>query len=93
MLLDFIVTNMASLSNAQIGFVGLGAMGWWQAKNLAEKLPPGAHIYAFDVVEKPVDELVSRYPERFTKKASAKDVAEKSVPFPAQITAVATGAS
>lgn len=92
MQLNFIVTNMASLSNAQIGFVGLGAMGWWQAKNLAEKLPLEAHIYAFDVVEKPVDELVSKYPERFTKSASAKDVAEKSVLFPVQITTVTEGA-
>jgi 3-hydroxyisobutyrate dehydrogenase len=62
-----------------VGFIGLGAMGKPMAINLAKALPSGSRMYAFDVVEAPVDELCATFPDMVTKCGSAREVAERAV--------------
>jgi 3-hydroxyisobutyrate dehydrogenase len=62
-----------------VGFIGLGAMGKPMATNLAKALPPGSRVYAFDVVDAPVDELCSTFPHMVAKCGSAREAAEQSV--------------
>lgn len=64
-----------------VGFIGLGAMGRPMVFHLANKLPPEARIYVFDVVQQVVDELCEQFPDRILRGSSAKDVAEHSVSF------------
>ena len=69
---------MSTFENAKIGFIGVGAMGFWMAGHLAEKLP-SAHIFAFDVVDKPVQDLCAKYPGHVSRGANSKDVAQQAV--------------
>ena len=70
---------MVSFEYKAVGFVGLGAMGNPMAGHLANKLPPGALVYVFDVAQAAVDDLCTEFPNRVVKSASAKEVAEKCV--------------
>jgi len=70
---------MAELKVVKVGFVGLGAMGSPMAGHLAEKLPKGSHLFVFDIMQKLVDELCSKYPDTVTQSKNAKDVTDNSV--------------
>ncbi|KAE8552043.1 hypothetical protein EYB25_005934 [Talaromyces marneffei] len=82
------------IDESTVGFIGLGAMGAPMAMHLAEKLPSGTKIYAFDVVQSAVDQLVTQFPSRVFAGKNARDVAEKSniifsmVPEGAQVRSV-----
>jgi 3-hydroxyisobutyrate dehydrogenase len=52
------------IDESTVGFIGLGAMGAPMAMHLAEKLPSGTKIYAFDVVQSAVDQLGRQFPNR-----------------------------
>jgi 3-hydroxyisobutyrate dehydrogenase len=69
------------IDESTVGFIGLGAMGAPMAIHLAEKLPSETKIYAFDVVQSAVDQLVEQFPGRVFAGNNARDVAEKSVRF------------
>jgi 3-hydroxyisobutyrate dehydrogenase len=62
-----------------LGFIGLGAMGRPMLVHLANKLPPEARIFVFDVVEQVVDDLCNQFPNRVLKATSARDVADHAV--------------
>lgn len=70
---------MAILQLKAVGFIGLGAMGKWMATHLAEKLPPPAKMYVFDIVPALIDELCANYPQKVVSCSSPKDVGDKSV--------------
>ena len=65
--------------HAQIGFIGLGAMGMPMARHLATKLPPERHIYVFDVAQLLVDQLCAEFPNKVFKSENAREVAIKTV--------------
>ncbi|PLB55598.1 hypothetical protein P170DRAFT_345896 [Aspergillus steynii IBT 23096] len=62
----------------RVGFIGLGAMGKHMVEHLATKLPSTSHIYIYDVVRDPMNDLVSRYPGKIHASSSPKHVAENS---------------
>ncbi|KAK5012571.1 hypothetical protein LTR16_002283 [Cryomyces antarcticus] len=61
-----------------VGFVGLGAMGYPMAQQLAKKLPNSSQIYVFDVIRQSIQKLCSQENGRFNSCQSAKEVAERS---------------
>jgi 3-hydroxyisobutyrate dehydrogenase-like beta-hydroxyacid dehydrogenase len=69
---------MASMEAPQIGFIGLGAMGWHMASHLANKLPDATRIYVFDIVQSLVDKLCEQHGEKIVRCTHAKEVASKS---------------
>jgi 3-hydroxyisobutyrate dehydrogenase len=69
----------SSVSN--IGFIGLGAMGFPMAEQLATKLPSTTTIIVYDVVESAINELVEKYPGKVFAGTSPKHVVENSVRF------------
>ena len=70
---------MSNVEGRQIGFIGLGAMGFSMARNLATKLPPDCCIHVFDVAQATVDQLSDEHPKRVVPCSSAREVADKSV--------------
>lgn len=62
-----------------IGFVGLGAMGWPMAANLVKKLPKHANFYVFDIIGSSMQKLQALDEERVIPCQSAKEVANRSV--------------
>ncbi|BEI88137.1 uncharacterized protein CcaverHIS019_0108550 [Cutaneotrichosporon cavernicola] len=46
---------------ANIGFIGLGAMGFWMAANLRQKLPPSTVLYINDVVQEAVTSFMVQF--------------------------------
>ncbi|USP78951.1 3-hydroxyisobutyrate dehydrogenase, mitochondrial [Curvularia clavata] len=60
------------------GFIGLGAMGEPMLSHLARKLPEDSRIWAYDVVERTVDDVCAKFPNRVLKGKSAKDVAQQA---------------
>jgi 3-hydroxyisobutyrate dehydrogenase-like beta-hydroxyacid dehydrogenase len=70
--------TMGSMEGPQIGFIGLGAMGWHMASHLASKLPNATRIYVFDIVKSLVDKLCEQYGEKIVRCAHAKEVANRS---------------
>ena len=69
------------IDESTVGFIGLGAMGAPMAMHLAKKLPSGTKIFALDVVQSAVDQLVRHFPNKVFAGKNARDVAEKSVRF------------
>lgn len=70
------------INESTVGFIGLGAMGAPMAIHLAERLPAETKIYAFDVVQSAVDQLVEQFPNKVIATKNARDVAERSVRLP-----------
>lgn len=62
-----------------VGFIGLGAMGFAMAVNLASKLPRGSKVFVYDISKGAMDKFVSQHPELAVAAGSAKEVTEKSV--------------
>ncbi|GAB7359193.1 hypothetical protein MBLNU230_g5260t1 [Neophaeotheca triangularis] len=61
-----------------IGWVGLGTMGFPMAMNLLKKLDPSTQFHVHDVSQESVDNFVLEDPSRVYACASSKDVADKS---------------
>ncbi|KAJ5955533.1 hypothetical protein N7501_009812 [Penicillium viridicatum] len=66
------------MKSKDIGFIGLGNMGYWMATNLAEKVPVNSKIHVFDIIPTLVDDICGKYPDRVMGCSSPKDVADKS---------------
>ena len=64
---------------AQVGFIGLGAMGKHMAERLAVDLPPDSKLFVYDVVEAPMNDLVAKYPGRVFANPSPRDVTKNTV--------------
>lgn len=62
-----------------VGFIGLGAMGYAMAVNLASKLPRGSKVFVYDISKDAMDKFVSQHPDSAVAAASAKEVTENSV--------------
>lgn len=63
----------------KLGFIGLGAMGEPMLSHLATKLPEDSRIWVYDVIERTVDDVCAKFPEKVLKGMSAKDVAQQAV--------------
>lgn len=68
-----------SVKDANIGFIGLGAMGRGMAANLAKHLSGDSKLYVYDVIDGLMDELLSEHSDAVRKCNSAKEVSEFSV--------------
>lgn len=62
-----------------LGFIGLGVMGFPMAQNLARKVPSTTKIHVFDISKEVTEKLASEFPNTVFVSSSAKDVASKSV--------------
>jgi 3-hydroxyisobutyrate dehydrogenase-like beta-hydroxyacid dehydrogenase len=66
---------------ANIGFIGLGNMGWPMAKNLAKTLPPTYKVHIYDVSDEAMERALNEpgLEAVFQKCSSSREVAERSV--------------
>lgn len=75
--------DMASTTQSKlpqnIGWIGLGLMGFPMATNLLKKMDKSTTFYVYDVVEESVKKLVEAGKGRVKACASSKEVADKSV--------------
>lgn len=62
-----------------VGFIGLGTMGFAMAVNLASKLPQGSKLFIYDISADAVDRFVAQHPESAVAAKSAKEVTQSSV--------------
>lgn len=62
-----------------VGFIGLGAMGFAMAVNLVSKLPRGSKLYVYDVSKDTMDKFVAQYPDSAVAAGSAKEVTQHTV--------------
>lgn len=69
----------------EVGFVGLGIMGFPMARNLISKLPAGSKIFVYDISQDAVGRFQALYPESVVPCNSAKEVTEQSVSLLATI--------
>lgn len=70
---------MAIQSLENIGFVGLGVMGYPMARNLIEKLPESASLWIFDVSKEVLEKFAAATKKTVHICSSSKEVAENSV--------------
>ncbi|KAK1028204.1 hypothetical protein LTR33_017377, partial [Friedmanniomyces endolithicus] len=61
-----------------IGWIGLGAMGYPMATNLLKKMSEDTQFYVYDVVQDSVDRFVKDGAGRVHACASSKEVTDKS---------------
>ena len=64
-----------------VGFIGLGTMGFAMAVNLVKKLPRGSKLFVYDISTDAVDRFVAQHPESAVAAGSAKEVTQNSVSF------------
>ena len=70
---------MASLPN-NVGFIGLGIMGFPMAVNLASKLPSNAKLFIYDISTEALNRLQKETPKgRVQICDSSREVAEEAV--------------
>jgi len=72
---------------ANVGFIGLGIMGYPMAANLAAKLPESSKLHIYDISAESLSKLQTEAGEKRVHICkSSKEVAEQSVrirpPFP-----------
>ncbi|KAL2782942.1 NAD binding domain of 6-phosphogluconate dehydrogenase-domain-containing protein [Aspergillus keveii] len=65
---------MTTTDTKTFGLVGLGAMGYPMAQNLARKAPDTAKLVVYDLSTKAIEDLYAEYPEKVVKGESAEDV-------------------
>ena len=73
-----ILNNMATLPK-NIGWIGLGLMGFPMASNLLKKTSEDTQLYVYDVVQDSIDKLVKQGNGRVHACGSSKEVTDKSV--------------
>ena len=61
-----------------VGFVGLGAMGYPMAQQLARKLPSQTKLLVFDVLSGAVDDIRAEFDGKIEACFSSKEVTEGS---------------
>lgn len=62
-----------------VGFIGLGAMGFAMAENLASKLPRGSKLFVYDISKDTMDKFVAQHSDSAVASGSAKEVTQNSV--------------
>lgn len=62
-----------------VGFIGLGTMGFAMAVNLANKLPASSKLFVYDISTDAVNKFVAQHPNLAVATGSAKEVTQKSV--------------
>jgi 3-hydroxyisobutyrate dehydrogenase len=62
-----------------IGWIGLGLMGYPMARNLVKKMSRDTRFFVYDVIPKNVDKLVEDGGGRVHACTSSKEVADNSV--------------
>lgn len=70
---------MAELSDRSISLIGLGAMGFPMAQNLAKKLPDSTKLFVYDLNQQAVEQLSTEFPHKVVKAKSARDAISPSV--------------
>ncbi|KAI3391891.1 hypothetical protein diail_6631, partial [Diaporthe ilicicola] len=61
-----------------VGFIGLGIMGFAMAVNLVKKLPQGSKLYVYDVSADAVNRFVAEHPNSAVAAGSAKEATQNS---------------
>lgn len=67
------------MSPRELGFIGLGVMGYPMALNLLNRLETGSRLHVYDVSSQVLDEFKQEAPNLVSICSSARDVAERSV--------------
>jgi 3-hydroxyisobutyrate dehydrogenase len=67
------------MSPRELGFIGLGVMGYPMALNLLKKLDEGARLHVYDVDERALKKFEQEAPTKVHVCANAREVAESSV--------------
>lgn len=62
-----------------VGFIGLGTMGFAMAVNLVTKLPRGSKLFVYDISTDAVNRFVAQHPGSAVAAGSAKEVTQNSV--------------
>lgn len=62
-----------------VGFIGLGTMGYAMAVNLVKKLPGGSKLFVYDISTDAVNKFVAQHPDSAVAAGSAKEVTQNSV--------------
>lgn len=62
-----------------VGFIGLGTMGFAMAVNLALKLPQGSKLFVYDISADAVNKFVAQHPDSAVAAGSAKEATQNSV--------------
>jgi len=71
---------MTAIQSQTIGFIGLGAMGFPMAQNIAKKLSL-KELIVFDVNTHAMEQLATEFPKDVKKGSSAREVMDRSVSF------------
>ncbi|KAJ5923050.1 hypothetical protein N7516_010753 [Penicillium verrucosum] len=66
------------MSPRELGFIGLGVMGYPMALNLLNRLETGSSLHVYDVSSQVLDEFKQEAPNLVSICSSARDVAERS---------------
>ncbi|KAH8778584.1 NAD binding domain of 6-phosphogluconate dehydrogenase-domain-containing protein [Diaporthe sp. PMI_573] len=61
-----------------VGFIGLGTMGFAMAVNLVSKLPGGSKLFVYDISLDAVNNFVAQHPDSAVAAGSAKEVTQNS---------------
>jgi 3-hydroxyisobutyrate dehydrogenase len=69
-------------SPIDLGFVGLGAMGFPMASNLIEKSPKGSRIFVYDVYEASMTRFAAKFPGSTIVCSSPAEVSRSAVSTP-----------
>jgi 3-hydroxyisobutyrate dehydrogenase len=67
------------MSPRELGFIGLGVMGYPMALNLLKKLDEGARLHVYDVDERALKKFEQEAPTKVHVCANAREVAKLSV--------------
>ncbi|KIW83633.1 3-hydroxyisobutyrate dehydrogenase [Fonsecaea pedrosoi CBS 271.37] len=62
----------------RVGLIGLGAMGYPMAQNLARKLPVETKLVVFDISSPAVEKIAGEFPEKVERGNSAREVFSRS---------------
>lgn len=71
--------SIKTMSPRELGFIGLGVMGYPMALNLLNRLETGTRLHVYDVSSQVLDKFKQEAPNLVSICSSARDVAERSV--------------
>lgn len=73
---------MSVTNYRNVGFIGLGNMGYPMVQNLAKKLPDATKVIIFDLNAQAMETLKTEYPSKIMKGKNAQEVFRQSVSSP-----------
>lgn len=73
------MSNYKTMSPRELGFIGLGVMGYPMALNLLKKLEDGARLHVYDVDDHALRKFEEEAPTKVHVCSNAAEVAESSV--------------